>query len=71
VQRSYIDIHHYFSLKYFDWYAAELAWRGDTRDWGNRRQTFSLLRMALARPVSASSAATGRAMTANKLVQIY
>jgi transposase-like protein len=52
VQRSYIGIHHRYSMRYFDWYIAELAWREDTREWGNRRQTFSLLRMALARPVS-------------------
>jgi len=31
---------------------AELAWREDSRDWGNRRQTFNVLRVALARPTS-------------------
>ncbi|MEH2469243.1 hypothetical protein V1281_001504 [Nitrobacteraceae bacterium AZCC 2161] len=29
VRRSYRGIHHRFSLKYMDWYAAELAWRED------------------------------------------
>ncbi len=52
VQRAYVGIHHRFSLKYFDWYVAELAWREDSRDWGNRRQTFNVLRVALARPTS-------------------
>lgn len=52
VQRAYVGIHHRFSLKYFDWYVAELAWREDSRDWGNRRQTFNVLRTALARPTS-------------------
>jgi hypothetical protein len=33
VQRAYVGIHHRFSLKYFDWYVAELAWREDTREW--------------------------------------
>lgn len=52
VQRAYVGIHHRFSLKYFDWYVAELAWREDSRDWGNRRQTFNVVRTALARPTS-------------------
>ncbi|WP_284284336.1 IS1595 family transposase [Mesorhizobium amorphae] len=52
VQRAYIGIHHRFSLKYFDWYVAELAWRKDSREWGNDRQTFNVLRTALARPTS-------------------
>jgi hypothetical protein len=52
MQRAYVGIHHRFSLKYFDWYVAELAWREDSRDWGNRRQTFNVLRVALARPTS-------------------
>lgn len=52
VQRAYVGIHHRFSLKHFDWYVAELARREDSRDWGNRRQTFNVLRTALARPTS-------------------
>ncbi|WP_292155512.1 IS1595 family transposase [Mesorhizobium sp.] len=52
VQRAYVGIHHRFSLKYFDWYVAELAWREDTRYHGNRSQTFSVLRKALSRPTS-------------------
>ena len=31
IQRGYVGIHHRFSLKYFDWYAAEMAWREDLR----------------------------------------
>jgi transposase-like protein len=31
IQRSYIGIHHRFSLRYFDWYAVDLAWREDRR----------------------------------------
>lgn len=52
VQRAYIGIHHRFSLKYFDWYVAELAWREDSREWGNDRQTFSVLCTALEQPTS-------------------
>lgn len=36
VQRAYVGIHHRFSLKYFDWYVAELAWREDCRQLSNR-----------------------------------
>ncbi|WP_131803300.1 IS1595 family transposase [Mesorhizobium sp. LCM 4576] len=52
VQRAYVGIHHRFSLRYFDWYVAEIAWREDTRRHGNRIQTFSVLRTALSRPTS-------------------
>jgi hypothetical protein len=31
---------------------AELAWREVSRNWGKRRQTFNVLRTALARPIS-------------------
>lgn len=30
IQRSYVGIRHRFSVKYFDWYAAEIAWREHT-----------------------------------------
>jgi ISXO2-like transposase domain len=43
VQRAYIGIHHRFSLKYFDWYVAELAWREDVRRNDNRDQFFEVL----------------------------
>ncbi|MDL2410561.1 transposase [Rhizobium calliandrae] len=31
IQRAYVGIHHRFSVRYFDWYAAEIAWREDNR----------------------------------------
>jgi hypothetical protein len=52
VQRAYIGIHHRFSLKYFDWYVAELAWREDVRRNDNRNQFFEALGRALKRPTS-------------------
>lgn len=52
VQRAYIGIHHRFSLKYFDWYVAELAWCEDVRRNDNRDQFFELLARALKRPTS-------------------
>ncbi len=39
VRRSYLGIHHRSSLKYVDWYAAELAWREEGRRIGNRGRT--------------------------------
>ncbi|WP_430691727.1 transposase [Mesorhizobium captivum] len=50
---------HRFSLKYFDWYVAELAWREDTRYHGARRSA-SCEPRCRGRPPG-SSAATGRA----------
>lgn len=52
VQRSYVGIHHRFSLKYFDWYVAELAWREDWRQRSNGGQTMHLLGRALTQPTS-------------------
>nr|WP_310071024.1 IS1595 family transposase [Phyllobacterium sp. 1468] len=52
VQRAYIGIHHRFSLKYFDWYIAELAWREDVRQNSNENQFFEVLGRALTRPTS-------------------
>ena len=52
VQRAYVGIHHRFSLKYFDWYVAELAWREDCRQVSNRGHTFQVLGKALSRPTS-------------------
>lgn len=52
VQRAYVGIHHRFSLKYFDWYMAELAWREDCRPVSNRGHTVQMLGKALSRPTS-------------------
>lgn len=52
VQRAYVGVHHRFSLKYFDWYVAELAWREDCRHVSNRGHTFQVLGKALSRPTS-------------------
>ena len=52
VRRSYRGIHHRFSMKYMDWYAAELAWREDRRRVGNRGQTIEMLMRALMHPTS-------------------
>lgn len=52
VQRAYVGIHHRFSLKYFDWYVAELAWSEDCRRMSNRGHTFQVLGKALSRPTS-------------------
>ncbi|PTM98339.1 IS1595 family transposase [Mycoplana dimorpha] len=52
VQRAYVGIHHRFSLKYFDWYVAEFAWREDCRQVSNRGHTFQVLGKALSRPTS-------------------
>ena len=41
IQRSYVGIHHRFSVRYFDWYAAEIAWRGQPP----RRQRHAALGM--------------------------
>lgn len=52
VHRSYVGQHHRFSMKYLDWYVADLAWREDTRRWGNKRQTYDVLKTALGQPTS-------------------
>lgn len=31
IQRACVGIHHRFSVRYFDWYEAEIAWREDNR----------------------------------------
>ena len=52
VRRSYRGVHHRFSVKYMDWYAAELSWREDQRRKGNRRLTMEMLVRALMHPTS-------------------
>lgn len=52
VRRSYRGVHHRFSVKYMDWYAAEMAWREDRRRKGNRGQTIEMLVRALMHPTS-------------------
>lgn len=52
IRRSYRGVHHRFSVKYMDWYAAELSWREDQRRKGNRRLTMEMLVRALMHPTS-------------------
>jgi transposase-like protein len=52
VERSYVGIHHRFSMKYLDWYVADLAWREDMRRRANGFQTQLMLGIALNRPTS-------------------
>lgn len=52
VQRAYVGIHHRFSVRYLDWYVAELAWREDDRETSNGGLMRSLLARALSRPTS-------------------
>jgi transposase-like protein len=52
VRRAYRGIHHRFSVKYLDWYVAELSWREDQRRVGNGGQTLEMLGRALAHPPS-------------------
>ncbi|QLH71833.1 transposase [Rhodopseudomonas palustris] len=52
VRRSYRGIHHRFSMKYLDWYAAELAWREDRRRVGNGGHVLDMLKRTLAHPTS-------------------
>jgi hypothetical protein len=52
VRRAYRGIHHRFSVKYLDWYIAELSWREDQRRVGNGGQTLEMLGRALAHPTS-------------------
>jgi hypothetical protein len=52
VRRAYRGVHHCFSVKYLDWYIAELSWREDRSRLGNRGQTLEMLGRALAHPTS-------------------
>jgi len=52
VRRSYRGIHHRFSVKYLDWYVAELSWREDRSRIGNRALTIKMLAQALRHPTS-------------------
>ncbi|BDA85463.1 hypothetical protein Sa4125_30050 [Aureimonas sp. SA4125] len=52
LERSYVGIHHRFSMKYLDWYVADVAWREDFRGRANGFQTKTLLGLALNRPTS-------------------
>ncbi len=52
IQRAYVGIHHRFSLKYFDWYVAELAWREDNRRMSNGRLTALVLGTVMSAPTS-------------------
>ena len=52
IERSFVGIHHRFSVKYLDWYVADLAWKEDHRRKGNRWQTLELLQRALGAPTS-------------------
>lgn len=52
VERSYVGTHHRFSVRYLDWYAADLAWKEDHRRDGNRWQVLDLLRQAMGAPIS-------------------
>ncbi|WP_371418811.1 transposase [Agrobacterium sp. ICMP 6402] len=52
IQRAYIGIHHRFSVRYFDWYAAEIAWREDNRRVDNGLQLRGMLYKAPSRPTS-------------------
>jgi hypothetical protein len=52
IQRAYVGIHHRFSVKYFDWYAAEIAWREDNRRVDNGTQLWGMVHFALSRKTS-------------------
>ncbi|MGV2121854.1 IS1595 family transposase [Agrobacterium vitis] len=52
IQRAYVGIHHRFSVRYFDWYAAEIAWREDNRRVDNGLLLWGMLHKALSRPTS-------------------
>lgn len=52
VERSYVGIHHRFSVKYLDWYMAMLAWKEDTRYMGLRWQLADVLRIVLVNKTS-------------------
>jgi transposase-like protein len=52
VEKAYVGIYHRFSMKYLDWYAANLAWKEDTRYMGIRWQLADVLRTVVKRPIS-------------------
>ncbi|KQT42052.1 hypothetical protein ASG43_17405 [Aureimonas sp. Leaf454] len=52
VERAYVGIHHHFSLKYFDWYMADVAWREDNRKRDNGRLTAMVLMTVMQAPTS-------------------
>lgn len=52
IQRAYVGIHHRFSLKYFDWYVADLAWREDNRRKSNGQLTALVLLAVMRNPTS-------------------
>ena len=52
LERSFIGTYHRFSMKYLDWYVADLAWREDNRRQSNEKQTINVLRTALSRSTS-------------------
>ncbi|GEM_PF-1969259 len=52
IQRAYVGIHHRFSVKYFDWYTAEIAWCEDNRRVDNGTQMWSMVHFALSRKTS-------------------
>ncbi|RWM31871.1 MAG: hypothetical protein EOR74_01625 [Mesorhizobium sp.] len=60
IQRAYVGIHHRFSLKYFDYYVADLAWREDNRLKSNGQLTALVLFAAMLNQPRGTSAATGR-----------
>ncbi|TCS05287.1 IS1595 family transposase [Rhizobium sp. BK418] len=51
-ERSYVGIHHRFSVKYLDWYMAMVAWKEDTRYMGLRWQLSDVLRTVTHRTTS-------------------
>ncbi len=52
IQRSYVGIHHRFSVRYFDWYAAEIAWREDNRHVDNGMLLWGMIHFAMSRKTS-------------------
>ncbi|TIS55347.1 MAG: transposase [Mesorhizobium sp.] len=52
IQRAYVGIHHRFSLKYFDYYVADLAWREDNRRKSNGQLTALVLFATMLNPTS-------------------
>lgn len=51
-ERSYVGIHHRFSVKYLDWYMAMVAWKEDTRYMGQQWQLADVLRTVTHRTTS-------------------
>jgi hypothetical protein len=52
IERAYVGVHHRFSMKYLDWYAASVAWKEDTRYMGLRWQMSDIVRTIIRRPIS-------------------